>query len=132
MEIGSNEWMSDAKAGEVVANVIELRTRSYDALPSVFAYHHDWDFPEDFFAGQFEATLLAIHAQAMFKANVLVLDKMLASQRLTKEDIAAVMWLRSAAESLSGTIESLRNHVPFYVPAEVERAAKPFAGEVPF
>lgn len=131
-ELGSNRWMSDAQAGEVVANVRAISQRSYDALPDIFACCYSTDFPEDFSAGVFETVLLVIHAQTMSNATVLALDKVLASQPLTKEDISALSWSRSAAESLAAMIERLRNQDHLWVPAEVERAAKPVAGEVPF
>ena len=118
-------------AGETVANVAELRARSYDALPGIFA--RCVRNPEGFFCeGEFAKVLLARHAQEMFIANDAALQKVLTAQPLTKQDVDALTWLRSAAESFAYGLEELGHEGQLWVPGEVERLLAPFDDEVPF
>lgn len=123
--------MTDDYAGQVIENVIELRARSFESLPGIFACCLDNPSVGN---DEFEAILLAIHAQQMFRRNRLVIDRLLSTDgpQLTGDDVDALTWMKAACECLASSIESLRNSDQLWVPDPVRRALVPFEGEIPF
>ena len=122
--------MTDDYAGELIANVLDLRAKSFEALPEIYASCHSLNIGND----EFEVVLLAIHAQEMFRRNMQILARILRGEKwtLTDKETESLAWLQSAAEMLESSIETMRHNNQLWVPDPVRKALVPFKGDLPW